>query len=155
MGRISPKIWCHQKPEVTSSKFILPRIPSSWVLLDTSQRLDLKKYLVYSFNSYRFRGIVLFFNRKWRFREVLTLFILLWLYRKFIQLKFNAFSKARTLAFVLLRGGGNWRTWEKPPILDGQPRSCNMPYMCTAANLVMWPGPFEQAFVSPSQEGST
>ena len=30
------------------------------------------------------------------------------------------------LAFVLLRGGGNWRTRGKPPTLDGQALPCHM-----------------------------
>ena len=34
MGGISPKIWRHHKPEMSSSKFQLRKIPSSCVLLD-------------------------------------------------------------------------------------------------------------------------
>ena len=37
-----PKIWLFHKPEVTSSKFQLRRIPSSWVLLDWSTTSQLQ-----------------------------------------------------------------------------------------------------------------
>ena len=30
----------------------------------------------------------------------------------------NTFLKVQMVAYVVLRGGGNWRTWEKPPPLD-------------------------------------
>ena len=42
MGGISMKIWRHHKPEVTTSKFQLRRIPSSWVPLDwlTTSQLE-------------------------------------------------------------------------------------------------------------------
>ena len=39
----------------------------------------------------------------------------------------NEFLKARMLTFVLLGGGGNWRTRGKPAALDGQSLSCHMP----------------------------
>ena len=106
MGGISPKIWCHQKPEVTSSKLILPRIPSCWVPLDSSQRVDSKNLFGYTFYK--------------------SLFILLRLDKKLIEL-LNTFSKARMLAFVLVLCGRNWRTRRKPPTLDGQPLLCHMP----------------------------
>ena len=42
MDGISPNIWRHHKPEVTSSKLQLRRIPSSWVSLDwlTTSQLE-------------------------------------------------------------------------------------------------------------------
>ena len=39
----------------------------------------------------------------------------------------NAFLKARLLAYVVLRGGGNRRSWGKPPTFNGRPLPCHMP----------------------------
>ena len=44
---------------------------------------------------------------------------------------------------------GHW------PFDSGEDFSRFLPYMGMAAILVMWPGPFEQTFVPPSQGGST